>query len=319
MKNLLITGGTGFFGRSLLRYIDSVKRKNDYLPFDNVTVMSRSPETFQLKYPSLANFSWLSWHKGDVLIPSTLPQNRNFHYILHAASDSTETAAVTPLDTYRQIVGGTENMLQFASTTGVQRFLFTSSGAAYGPQPDEMHAIPESFNGMPDPLNPINAYGIAKRQAEHLCAQYGNNNNLEIIIARCFAFVGQDLPRNSHFAIGNFIRDALERSEIMVNGNGKPLRSYMHQSDLANWLLTILQRGYSGAAYNVGSNESISLTDLAYLVRDILSPGKQVIVKEDLRADNCFRNRYLPDIAKAKRELGLKLNISLDKSIQISK
>ena len=318
MKNLLITGGTGFFGRALLRYLDSLNRANGSLPFDQVTVVSRSPESFRLKHPSLADFSWLTWHAGDVLVSSSLPQNRNYHFILHAASDSTDAAAFTPLQTYRQIVDGTENMLKFSATCGAQRFLLTSSGGAYGPQPSNMEAIPETYNGMPDPLNPSNTYGVAKRQAEHLCTQYGHQYGIQTVIARCFAFVGEDLPRDAHFAIGNFIRDAIERSELTVNGNGSPIRSYMYQRDLAHWLLTLLQDGVSGNAYNVGSDEAISIADLAHLVRDIVSPEKQVHVKSQLLADNVFRNRYVPDISKAKIDLGLQITVPLAEAIRLS-
>jgi len=318
MKNLLITGGTGFFGRALLRHIDSVKRTKDCLPFDQITVMSRSPESFHLIYPELATLSRLSWHKGDVLIPSTLPQNGNFHYILHAASDSTDAAAVTPVDTFRQIVEGTENMLKFASTNGVQRFLFTSSGAAYGTQPAEMAAIPETFNGMPDPLNPLNAYGVAKRQAENLCVNYGHLYGIETVVARCFAFVGEDLPWNSHFAIGNFIRDAIERPEITVNGNGKPIRTYMYQGELAHWLLTMLQFGVSGNAYNVGSDVSISIEEIAYLVRDILASDKEVHLKGNSNNYENNRKLYVPSINKAKKELNLNVKISLEEAIRLS-
>jgi dTDP-glucose 4,6-dehydratase len=318
MKNLLITGGTGFFGRALLRYLDSLNRANDSLPFDQVTVVSRSPESFRLKHPSLADLSWLTWHPGDVLVPSSLPQNGNYQFILHAASDSTDASALTLLQTYLQIVDGTENMLKFAATCGAQRFLLTSSGGAYGLQPSHIEAIPETYNGMPDPLNPSNAYGVAKRQAEHLCAQYGHQYGIQTVIARCFAFVGEDLPRDAHFAIGNFIRDAIERPEIIVNGNGSPIRSYMHQSDLAHWLLTQLQQGASGNAYNVGSDEATSIADLARLVRDIVSPEKQVHVKSQLLTDNVFRNRYVPDISKAKMDLGLEITVPLAEAIRLS-
>jgi len=318
MKNLLITGGTGFFGRALLRYLDSLNRANGSLPFDHVTIVSRSPENFRLRYPSLADMSWLGWHAGDVLSPSTLPQQGKYHFILHAASDSTDTAALTPLQSYRQIVEGTENMLKFAATCGAQRFLLTSSGGAYGPQPADMQTIAETYNAMPDPLNPGNAYGVAKRQAEHLCSLYGHQCGIETVIARCFAFVGEDLPTGAHFAIGNFIRDAMERPAITVNGNGSPMRSYMHQSDLANWLLTLLQHGAPGNAYNVGSDEAISIADLAFLVRDILSPGKPVNIKGAAIADNVLRSRYIPDVSKAKNQLGLQLTLPLAHAILLS-
>jgi UDP-glucuronate decarboxylase len=315
---LLLTGGTGFFGRSLLRQLEAMRCSSVQLPFDAITIVTRSPENFRKNYPAFAYLSWIKLHKGDILDMSTLPHNVTYQFLIHAAYDSTESHGLTHLQTYRQIVDGTENMLKFALSSGVKRFLLTSSGAVYGPQPLDMKTVPENYNGMPDPLMPSSSYGIAKRLAEHLCAQYANQYEIETVIARCFAFVGQDLPRDAHYAIGNFIRDALERPEIIVNGNGSPVRSYMHQSDLADWLLKLLQHGVSGNAYNVGSDEEISISNLAFLVRDIVSPEKKVHLKNQHHPENLFRNRYVPDISKAKKQLNLKLTITLDQAIRIS-
>ena len=315
---LLITGGTGFFGRALLRNLEFVRQSNGSIVFEHVSVITRSPIVFRQKYPSIAQMPWLRLHEGDILDPKTLPSNGSFQLVLHAAFDSTDAAGLTPLQCFRQIVDGTENMLKFAATIGAERFLLTSSGGAYGPQPTGMPAIPETYNASPDPLNPLNAYGVAKRQAEHLCALYGQQYGLETVIARCFAFIGEDLPKDAHFAIGNFIRDALERPEITVKGNGSPIRSYMHQSDLAHWLLTLLQFGKAGNAYNVGSDEAISIADAAHLVRNILAPEKKVHIKGAPLADNADRNRYVPDISKAKLELGLEVTVPLAQAIKLS-
>ncbi len=134
-------------------------------------------------------------------------------------------------------------------------------------------------------------------------------------MARCFAFVGADLPLNVHFAIGNFIRDALTADAITVSGDGTPLRTYLDQSDLAHWLFTLLEHGRRGQAYNVGSNELISIADLAHLVRNILAPNKPVHIlgKPDAGA---ARNRYVPDISKAQKELGLNATVPLSEAIR---
>ena len=135
------------------------------------------------------------------------------------------------------------------------------------------------------------------------------------MVARCFAFVGPDLPLDVHFAIGNFIRDALTADAITVAGDGTPLRTYLYQSDLAQWLFTLLERGRSGEAYNVGSDEVISIADLAHLVRYILAPEKPVhIIGQP--APGSARNRYVPDIHKANQELGLSVSLSLAEAIR---
>ena len=83
-------------------------------------------------------------------------------------------------------------------------------------------------------------------------------------------------------------------------------------------MASLLQQGASGNAYNVGSDEAISIADLALLVRDIVSPEKQVHVKSQLLADNVFRSRYVPDISKAKMDLGLEITVPLADAIRLS-
>jgi dTDP-glucose 4,6-dehydratase len=156
---------------------------------------------------------------------------------------------------------------------------------------------------------------VAKRAAEHLCALYRQAHGLETVVARCFAFVGPDLPLDVHFAIGNFIRDALTAEAIVVNGDGLPLRSYMHQDDLAHWLTVLLQRGVAGEAYNVGSPEALSVGELAHRVRDLLAPGKPVRILAQGDPAATTRNGYIPNVDKA-RALGLGLNAALDVAIR---
>ncbi|CRI56023.1 NAD-dependent epimerase/dehydratase family protein [Pseudomonas sp. CCOS 191] len=312
--NVLLTGGTGFFGRALLRHWQVCADAGAQVP--RVTVLSRMPYAFLERYPEFAGQPWLCLHEGDILVPDSLPVSRNFTHVLHAAADSTAGPALDPLERYLQIVDGTRHLLDYAVANRIPRFLLTSSGGVYGPQPQGMGSIVESYNGMPDPLEPGHAYSVAKRCAEHLCALYGHRHGLEVVIARCFAFVGRDLPLDVHFAIGNFIRDALGSPIIAVNGDGTPVRTYMDQRDLAHWLEVLLSSGKPGHAYNVGSDEVITIGELARLVRDTLAPGKLVRIAQSEEAPGSFRNRYVPAISKARDELGLSLRYNLARSIR---
>jgi len=311
--HLLLTGGTGFFGRALLRFWLAQSDAGKQTPL--VTIITRSPSAFISLYPEFAELPWLRLHCGNISEPKTLPHGESFTHILHAAADSTLGPQLTPLQRYDQIVNGTRNLLDLAVACGARRFLLTSSGAVYGTQPAQLAQLPEDWHGGPDPLNPANAYGVAKRAAEHLCALYGQSCGLHTVIARCFAFVGPDLPLDVHFAIGNFIRDALWRDQITVASTGTAVRSYLDQQDLAHWLLTILERGQAGQAYNVGSDQAVSIAELAYMVRDIIAPGKQVCISNATSA-NSGRNTYVPSIQKAKEKLGLKVGVGLKDAIQ---
>lgn len=311
-NRILLTGGTGFFGKSLLRrWIDEAR---EGIRPPAVTVLSRAPEAFLRQYPEFAQHEWLRFHHGDILQPASLPAYTGYTHVLHGAADSTFGPKLTPLQRYVQILDGTRNMLDYAVAHRIPRFLLTSSGSVYGSQPQDMQAIPESHNGIPDLLDPQHAYSIAKRSAEHLCILYRDTYGLESVIARCFAFVGRDLPMDAHFAIGNFIRDALHAPEITVNGDGTPVRSYMDQRDLAHWLITLLLSGQAGHAYNVGSDAAITIHDLATLVRDTLAPSKPIRIMGE-PDERSFRNRYIPSIVKARSELGLDLNYPLAESI----
>ena len=312
---IFLTGGTGFFGKALLRHWADQEQNGNCVP--HVTLLSRDPDRFARQFPNLVEHRWLRMYRGDISDPNSLPIDTYFSHVLHAAADSTFGPELSPHERYDQIVNGTLNVLNFAVACRASRFLLTSSGAVYGVQPLHLERIPEDWHGMPDPLNTSNSYGVAKRAAEHLCALFCQKHGIQTVIARCFAFVGPDLPLDVHFAIGNFIRDALCSDEITVSGDGSPLRSYMDQQDLARWLLKLLEYGNAGNAYNVGSDQHISIYALAHLVRDIVAPNKGVKIKGVNNGYN-GRNIYLPSILKARIELGLEVSVSLEEAIKVT-
>jgi len=310
--NILITGGTGFFGKALLPYLLAVipSRLSDF----SLTILTRRPEAFLRSHPQLCDNPCVTLHKGDILHLDSLPQSKTYTHVIHAAADSTNGSSLSPLSRFDQIVRGTHNLLDFSVRNDVKQFLFISSGAVYGTQPPDLYSLSENWSGYLNLANPSLAYGHAKRAAEHLCHLFHNTFGLEVVIARCFAFIGPDLPLGVHFAIGNFIRDALFSSIIKVSGDGSPVRSYLYQSDLAHWLWTLLIDGRPGEVYNVGSDEAITIYQLAHLVRDLISPEKTVQIV-GYNQSNTERSRYIPDITKAQVMHSLNVTIPLQDAI----
>jgi nucleoside-diphosphate-sugar epimerase len=310
-ERLWITGGTGFFGCWLL---ESFAWANDRLNLGaQAVVLSRNPRAFEKKAPHLYHHSAIRFHTGDVR-NFQFPEGA-FTFIIHAATDaSARMNQEDPLLMLDTIVQGTRHMLDFAIHCGARKFLLTSSGAIYGQKPPETTHISEDYPGAPDPTDPGSAYGQGKRHAEHLCVLYARQYCFEIEIARCFAFVGPYLPLDIHFAIGNFIQDALNGGPIIVKGDGTPCRSYLYAADLAIWLWTILLRGQSCRPYNVGSAEAISIADLAHIVARAFDPPPAVNVL-GVPDPNKLPERYVPFIDRISEELGLRQGISLVEGI----
>ena len=302
MYKILLVGGTGFFGKSLLSFLQSHDCK-----VTQVYLLSRSPEKIE-KYFHKNTFPFEIKYVGqDVLEP--IKVHESVDYIIHAAAESSTSVGIeNPMLMRDVVVEGTRNVLEYAHRHKVKRVLFISSGSVYGKQPNDLNHIPEDYTGAPNPLNPLNAYGCAKRQAENLCALYHHQYGVDYVIARCFAFIGPYLPQNAHFAIGNFIRDGINGGPIVVKGDGTTIRSYLYADDLAEWLWTILRKGKSGEAYNVGSDKAITIGDLAHIVSSCFEPNPEVIIKTKQSGKV---NRYVPDVEKVKTILGVSEKIAL--------
>jgi len=306
---IFVTGATGFFGTWLLESFAFANQK--YKLNAELVGLTRDPESFRIKCPHLFQTGSVRLHRGDVR-EFEFPAG-NFSHVIHAGT--TSGAPVPDREMLETIFLGTRRALDFAEKEGVKRFLFVSSGAVYGRQPPDMLRIPETYSGGPDLMDSASAYGEGKRVGEMLCAVAHRERGLETTIARCFAFVGPHLPLQAHFAIGNFIHDAMRGGPIRIK-DGRPLRSYLYASDLARWLWSILLVGRPCHPYNVGSDDYLPISEIARLVALYLqiSPGP------DLEVDRTSGTisappRYVPDIRRAQDELGLAVAVSLEQAI----
>lgn len=294
-KRIFITGGTGFFGKSLIRHCRDLK-END------IVILSPEPEKRIKDFPSLGTDKRIEFLRGDVR-NFEFPDG-DFDYIFHGATTSSK---IIPDDELLSVViDGTKHVLEFAlRNTHLSNLLYVSSGAVYG----NKYNVPmkEDFS-----CEPVNVYGRSKLEAERLCLDSG----VPCSIARCFAFVGEYLPLNAHFAIGNFIRDCRNDQSIVIKGDGTPIRTYLYSGDLAHWLWTILLHGEPGRAYNVGSDREISIGELAETVRKVAGTSNEIQIL--LPPSGAPPQRYAPDISRVRRELGLEAETSLEEAIRLT-
>lgn len=313
-KSIFLTGGTGFYGLWLSQsfiYINRALGLNAKL-----TILSRRPEEFLQQYPLYQSEPSIDFIKGDIL-NFEFP-GKDYQFVIHAATDA-DAALNTyqPLLMLDTITAGTRRILDLAIQMQPEAFLFTSSGAVYGKQPESVTHIKETDSFPVDINNPRSAYAEGKRLAELYCSIYHSHYQLPVKIARGFAFVGPYLPLNKHFAIGNFILNTLNREDIIIKGDGTPYRSYLYAADLTAWLWTILLKGENNTSYNVGSDEDYDLRTVANAVAQ-LTPGIEVRILSKHDPAKPIE-RYVPDINLIKEKLNVKVSFDLAESIRKTK
>ena len=308
---LFVTGGTGFVGGWLL---EVVVHANEVLGSGiEILALTRNPDRATARSPHVFGAPDVKLVAGDVT--SFDMKLGDIDLCIHAAADAADSAgAADELRVFDVAVTGTRRVLDLAAASGASRVLVISSGAVYGKQPPTLARMPEDFPGAPGTLDADTAYAQGKRAAEWLGCAHARMSGIAVTIARIFALVGPNLPFDGPFAAGNFIRDALNGRAIEIRGDGRAIRSYLYTADACVWLLRILMSGASQQAYNVGSEQELSIAELAQRV--VRANGTDLPIKVCQVPDpHTPAPRYVPDTAKARGELGLAEYTSLDAAL----
>ena len=301
MPSLLVIGGTGFFGKSIL---DAYKQGLlQQFKISKIIVLARNTDKFRIHFPELIT-NGVELVSGDITQISSIPQS---DYIIHAA-------AITNMNEYHStqdksakdnIENAVSNFCKIAINYNIKsKILYCSSGIVYGKQPNDLEKISEDFkfqDNLDNLSNEKRAYCIGKRYAEGEFIKLGKLG-LNVSIARCFSFKGKYLPKNQHYAYGNFIEKAEKGEDIVVTANGLVYRSYMESSELVNGLFFIMEQSRRNCPiYNLGSDEVIEIHTLAEKIANKYKVGVQFA-----NYDMSVIDRYIPNIDKFKALINVK-------------
>ncbi len=320
-SSILFTGMTGFFGTAVLDMV--VRHMCTSENPASVYILTRNSKAFLGRNPILAECRFVTLVEGDI---------RNFEitagnidYIIHGASTSNveKFNGKSSLDRFENIVFGACHLLRTAVRLGTKKILFISSGGVYGGASGHTGPILESCTIGPDIYGDSEScYSEAKRAAELLHVLYSKTYGVEITVARCFSFCGPQIPLDINYAIGNFIRDVLKGNPINIRGDGSAVRSYMYTYDLAVWLFALLVKGKNCEAYNVGSEEHATMKGLAESIKAVTGSKVPVNCNGALASSGnhltAAGDWYVPDIQKAKNDLGLDVWTDLDMVIRLT-
>jgi nucleoside-diphosphate-sugar epimerase len=293
MASVLVIGGSGFFGKS----IADAYARGLLAPWgiDRLLLAARAATALAKSHPELVV-------RGVELIDLDITQTAQLpwaDYVIHAAASTDARKYLTMPDAEKiNLLAATANFCRLAPRDlQGSRLVYTSSGAVYGVQaPQQMLLLEDT------PLNSSLAalaenkrdYAAAKRDSEAMIVALGHTG-MAVSIARCFAFVGAYLPRDQHFAIGNFLGQALHQETIVVNAKSPVVRSYLYADDLARWLMHLAVRATPLCPiWNVGSPEAITVQDLATTIAARFGVAVNAPSQTPSPID-----RYVPSVARA--------------------
>jgi dTDP-glucose 4,6-dehydratase len=306
-NGVLVTGGSGFVGRWVISSLAAVAARNDVRP--HLVSINRSTTSWQ---QSLVEEGLLKVFNYD--ITNEIPDLGEFSYVFHCATPASSYLNDSqPLEMERIIAQGTESVIRrFAGTEC--RVVNVSSGAVYGVQPPDVRCLDEEWLQDDRRMLPDSAYHRGKSGAESRFNSASEGGSFSVVHARLFAFLAPFLPLDTHFAAGNFMRDALLNRSIAIKGDPRTVRTYMYGTDLVVWLIAAAVRGVSGCAYNVGSPHETTIAELASIIAQRAGSGSGVSQGES-REQSCPPHRYVPCTSRTERELGVKVQVSLADAI----
>jgi UDP-glucose 4-epimerase len=285
-KKIVVTGGAGFIGSNLARYLSN--QKNQVVILDNLS--TGHLENIQ----DLIAVEKVEFINGSITELNILQDVfKGFDYVFHeAALPSVPRSIKEPLLTNQVNIDGTLNVLVAAKETGVKKVIYASSSSVYGDTP----TLPKNESMTPNPLSP---YAVSKLVGEYYCQVFTRVYGLPTITLRYFNVYGPHQDPASEYAavIPRFITRLLDHQNIIIFGDGQQTRDFTFVADVVRANILAAENRISGV-FNAAGGKRITLNDLAQMIM-MLCKNTVDIVYEDVRPGDIKHS--LADISKANK------------------
>jgi len=323
-KNVLITGGCGFIGTNLVKYLSEKGCKVRILDklLTNSIVWQERGKTSITREPVLSTVDLML---GDIRDREIVDKAVDgIDAVVHLAANTGVVDSLSnPIENWDTNVNGTINVLEACCHAGVRKFILASSNAAVGDQTPPIDELK-----VPQPMSP---YGASKLAGEALCSAYYYSFGLNTI---CLRFTNCYGPYSEHktSVIAKYINWARQGKPIVIYGDGSQTRDFIHVDDICQAIYLSLRYSESGLQnsephiFQVGNGTETSIKQLAELIKDIAAKyrlktiGSQLLdsqlptIHKPKRKGEIERN--YSDITKAKNILGFEPKLKLREGLE---
>jgi len=288
-KKVVITGGAGFIGSNLTRFL--MNAKNHVTVIDDLSTgrLENIQDIIDEK-----NFRFVEGSITDLDLLHDI--FKNVEYVFHqAALPSVPRSIKDPLTTNAVNINGTLNVLVATKDAGVRKVIYASSSSVYGDTP----TLPKKESMIPNPLSP---YAVSKLTGEYYCQIFTDVFHLPTVSLRYFNVYGPRQDPSSEYAavIPKFIKNVLEDKSPVVYGDGEQTRDFTFIDDVIQANIRAAESDATGV-FNTAGGKRISINDLAKTVMRLCNK-KMDIIYDDARPGDIKHS--LADSSKAKDAFG---------------
>lgn len=247
-----LTGGAGFIGSNYVSHLfNQVEAVTGVTIYDKFTYAA-NPKNYQ----EFTNDARLKIIKGDICDSNFLKDSMAGHdYVIHFAAESHVDRSINDASVFVQTnVLGTFNVLEASRISGIKTMLHISTDEVYGSLLDG--SADETYS-----LAPNSPYAASKAASDLLARSYFITHGLDVRTTRCCNNYGKyQFPEK---VIPVFVNKLNSGEKLPIYGDGRNVREWIHVSDHARGIHTVLEKGKPGEIYNIGTGSHLSNSDLA--------------------------------------------------------
>jgi dTDP-glucose 4,6-dehydratase len=292
----LVTGGAGFIGSHLVRYLLSLPRYRSVTVVDKLTYAG-NPANLP------ADRQRLRLRQADVCDADAMRAIVPGHdVVVHCAAEShVDLSLIHAAEFARTNVVGTQVVMDACLAAGVSRVVHMSTDEVYG-------SIRDGTWTEASPLLPNSPYAASKAGSDLIALAHARTHGLPVIVSRCTNNYG--IRQYPEKIIPLFVTTLLEGGDVPVYGDGTNIREWLHVSDHCRAIVILLERGTPGEVYNVGGGTELTNLELTYRLLKLCGAGPERIRWVADRKGHDFR--YSLDDGKIRRDLGYRPEVDLD-------
>jgi dTDP-glucose 4,6-dehydratase len=300
---ILVTGGAGFIGSHYVRsLLAGAYPGTEEVRVTVVDLLTYAGNTANLPM----DHERLDFVKADIRDQQALLEILPGHdAVVHFAAEShVDRSLAGPAEFFSTNVSGTQNVMDCALRSGVQRVVHVSTDEVYG-------SIDEGSWTEEWPLEPNSPYAASKAGSDLVARAYWRTHGLDVSITRCSNNYGP--YQHVEKLIPRFVTSLLEGGTVPLYGDGRNVREWLHVDDHCRAIHTVLTSGRAGRIYNVGSGSEMTNLQLTRTLLELCGADESRIRRVEDRKGHDLR--YSLDDSRIRTELGFTPAVPLERGL----